>query len=944
MKHFFLILIFLGCHYSYAASPSAVTCSQIDFLFYDSQCCDAANDVSCLQQLSKLDYDTTIADLSGRIDDLATGSMTITGDDKELILQSGAELVISSDNDQLQQSKIVMKDKSKMTFETGSLVDFSAISVTMGQTQDVRTKVDHIQLSDVTGKGDKINLDDPLHANKGIVVDADRFVVEDVSGNVVSKGSIKAWGDLESGSFNVNDKFKVASDGTVTSVGAVEVSNSLHIKDGVNSKFTVNTDGTVEAKGKVSAKAGLEVLGGVSEFGGGINVNDMMTVDGLGNTEVKGTFKAVTSDITLGAVSGTITELQGTTRVPASSKLVIEGQFDISAGAVVDVTQITAATATISVINADVDFNGKAINNLGGVTMQAGAAITAPIEATTLSASGAATFTGTTNVATLTASGNVAMGAVTVQNNDVAGVGTLSVNDATITTTLSVNAVTVADTLAVSGASTLDATTAASVVVNGATTLKGAVAMEGDVTFEKKMMVNEELQIGTGTTTPASSGVLVEAGKTCETIAVPKTGAGTDFRDVYDTADDYTAKTTPADNAAAIALHGLVALYILNNGGICVDATTPYIGSAHNDDCPAGFTWKTFPTFTGKYQTLDTTIFSALCADDNIVAYTETPAFTVYKSTAASVSGAVDFAKDGTLKTSGKATLASLEVEGASAVVDLTSTGIFTFDKIQTSTETNFNVDSLGAVTASSVTVSGALGAAGATSLSATLDVAGASTFKETVKTIDTGNSDADGVVLGVDGSVAAKSLSVDGGISGKDNLFNVNDAGTVQAVSLTVVGHTLPMYQESTADSAKCTSSNGIVMHAIGICDKADNADGAKTLYREWTCAGSVHFVTQTETSNMGKCSGDVAASATYVWDVCNQNGQSFCEEIETRAQCEGTPDIIFIDPADPATLNDPAVKVWTSNGDITLRHCQSTYVASGGGAANLVPLPTST
>ena len=150
-------------------------------------------------------------------------------------------------------------------------------------------------------------------------------------------------------------------------------------------------------------------------------------------------------------------------------------------------------------------------------------------------------------------------------------------------------------------------------------------------------------------------------------------------------------------------------------------------------------------------------------------------------------------------------------------------------------------------------------------------------------------------------------------------------------------------MYQESTAGSAKCTSSNGIVMHAIGICDKADNADGAKTLYREWTCAGNVHFVTQTETSNMGKCSGDVAASATYVWDVCNQNGQSFCEKIETRAQCEGTPDIIFIDPADPATLNDPAVKVWTSNGDVTLRHCQSTYVASGGGAANLVPLPTS-
>lgn len=931
MKHFFLSLIFLGFHYTHATSPSAVTCSQIDFLFYDSQCCDAANDVSCLQQLSKLDYDTTIADLSSRIDDLATGSMTITGDDKELILESGAELVISSDNDQVQQSKIVMKDKSKMTFETGSLVDFSAIAVTMGQTQDVRTEVDHIQLSDVTGKNDKINLDDPLHADKGIIVDADRFVVEDVSGNVVSKGSIKAWGNLESGSFDVNDKFKVASDGTVTSVGAVEVSNSLHIKDGVNSKFTVNTDGTVEAKGKVSAKAGLEVLGDVSEFGGGINVNDMMTVDGLGNTEVKGTFKAVTSDITLGAVSGTITELQGTTRVPASSKLVIEGQFDISAGAVVDVTQITAATATISVINADVDFNGKAIKNLGGVTMQAGAAITAPIEATTLSASGAATFTGTTNVATLTASGNVAMGAVTVQNNDVAGVGTLSVNDATISTTLGVNAVTVADTLAVSGASTLDATTAASVVVNGATTLKGAVSMEGDVTFEKKMLVNEELQIGTGTTT---TGVIDSAGAgfgcTTEAKAVDS---------VYETTDG-----SPNSDITA-AQCGQLAAQILSQGYFCATGggSMPILPSSATDDCSdygGGFPQTTVDGFTGYFSHQTVIGSCSFCTGDQSQAAVN---YHHYKY-GTSTSGAVDFAKDGTLKTSGKATLASLEVEGASAVVDLTSTGILTFDKIQTPTESNFNVDSLGAVTASSVTVSGALGAAGATSLSSTLDVAGASTFKDSVKTIDTGNGNAEGVVLGVDGSVAAKSLSVDGGISGKDNLFNVNDAGTVQAVSLTVVGHTLPMFQESTAGSAKCTSSNGIVMHAIGICDKAENADGSKTLYREWECpANNDFFVSQTGNSNMGKCSSGESASATYVWDTCEQNGQSFCEEIKTRAQCEGTPDIEFIDPDDPATLIDPAVKVWTSNGDVTLRHCQSTYVASGGGAANLVPLPTS-
>ena len=133
-------------------------------------------------------------------------------------------------------------------------------------------------------------------------------------------------------------------------------------------------------------------------------------------------------------------------------------------------------------------------------------------------------------------------------------------------------------------------------------------------------------------------------------------------------------------------------------------------------------------------------------------------------------------------------------------------------------------------------------------------------------------------------------------------------------------------------------------LIKAIGICDKADNADGSKTLYREWTCPGNTnHFVSQTETSNMGKCNDDSAATATYVWDVCNQNAQSFCEEIKTRAQCEGTPDMEFIDPDDPATLNNPAVKVWTSNGDVTLRHCQSTYVASGGGAANLVPLPTS-
>ena len=455
---FLVLLLYSFFEHSLCTTPSDVTCSQIDFLFYDSQCCDSSNSVQCLKQLSKLQYDSTIDNLQDQINRIVSNDeLAVSGGNKKLSIESGADIEIVSDTT-ANPSQIIVKEKSSLVMEADSILDLSAISLQAGQTNDVRAVIDNIQLSNVQGKNDVITMDDPLHADKGIVVDGDRFTVEDFSGNVESKGNLKVWGNINSASLDINDKLKVSTDGTVTSKGSVEIANSLIIKDGVVAKFTASTDGRVEALGLIEARNGLEVRGTTAKLMSGINTNNVFTVDPVeGDTVVKGSFTATKGAILGG--TGTNTRLQGTTTVGAADLLVIEGTLSV-VGQLTGSTMVSTQTINVNTIDSDVDFNDKEIskvkvtaNSLDGPV---GSITPSTIVATTIGTSGLATLD------SLSVTGDAALGNIAVVNDELSGA--VSITSGTLASTgdaaVGGNAA-VTGTLDVTGASTLAATTAA---------------------------------------------------------------------------------------------------------------------------------------------------------------------------------------------------------------------------------------------------------------------------------------------------------------------------------------------------------------------------------------------------------------------------------------------------------------------------------------------------
>ena len=937
---FFLVLVLYSFfEHSLCTTPSDVTCSQIDFLFYDSQCCDSSNSVQCLKQLSKLQYDSTIDNLQDQINRIVSNDeLAVSGGNKKLSIESGADIEIVSDTT-ANPSQIIVKEKSSLVMEADSILDLSAISLQAGQTNDVRAVIDNIQLSNVQGKNDVITMDDPLHADKGIVVDGDRFTVEDFSGNVESKGNLKVWGNINSASLDINDKLKVSTDGTVTSKGSVEIANSLIIKDGVVAKFTASTDGRVEALGLVEARNGLEVRGSTAKLMSGINTNNVFTVDPVeGDTVVKGSFTATKGAILGG--TGTNTRLQGTTTVGAADVLVVEGTLSV-VGQLTGSTMVATQTINVNTIDSDVDFNDKEIskvkvtaNSLDGPV---GSITPSTIVATTIGTSGLATLD------SLSVTGDAALGNIAVVNDELSGA--VSITSGTLASTgdaaVGGNAA-VTGTLGVTGATTLAATTAASVEVTGAATLKGAVSMEGDVTFEKKMIVNEELQIGTGVSTPASVVLNPESKKCSATYDLANDVGGFVGLMCNDALPAFDGDTYADSDACLLAsANNCAAFLAARSGSVCVDGTT-VTASTDSDACiVATHTWKAIGIADGVNTiSLGVSKFDQkckLCKPDSVGTNNANHEHgqPFYGFVPAATSGAVDFAKDGTLKTSGKATLASMEVVGDSAVVDLASSGIVTINTLQTSDDTKFKVDSSGDVVTNDVVVGGTLAVNSGTALSSTLTVVGATIIKNELKTQDVTNvaNPVDGVILGTDGSIEAKSIHIDGIIVGKDEEFKVDGLGEVTATRIHAAGYFMPMFQESIAPV--CRVTNGLIMFAEGSCSKK---------FRKYTCTSGIFNNQAAQAEVMGQCPGTVEVESIMAGatDACvdGTTASTFCEELKTRQQCEGIVDVSFKDDIvqtlPSKDIDDaPLTLTWTPVGTVVNRLCMSGY------EKNLVPLP---
>ena len=282
--------------------------------------------------------------------------------------------------------------------------------------------------------------------------------------------------------------------------------------------------------------------------------------------------------------------------------------------------------------------------------------------------------------------------------------------------------------------------------------------------------------------------------------------------------------------------------------------------------------------------------------------------------------GAVDFAKDGGLRTTGRATVVSLDVEEAAEIHALSVVKVIV-ETIEQSSK-GFSVSSAGAVTSKSLATSGTLDVAKKTTLSDELDVGKTATFMGDVKTV---NGSTVGAVIKADGAIEAKTLSVAGPIEGQGKKFSVSDAGVVKAKDISVEGKSLPMLQEAT--SAKCTFSNGVIMFASGNCSKA---------FRKWVCkdkdgAAANFGASQGVDSDMGSCAEGSISST--VADSCVQSNDVYCEALETRRQCEGVPTLPRIDGVsgtDLGTIVSPPGQTWEAEGSVELKLCMNSAIVT--------------
>jgi len=947
------IAIIIGCQ-GVSATTNPVLCSQVDYLFYNSDCCNAAAEVPCMEQLAKVTYDATVTDLYAKIENVKTGGLAIAAS-RVLDIQDGANLVVhgsgtgqdANGNDKF--GTLLVKQYGTLDFEAGAVLDLSKISLDAGKDANTRAKLAFSELGDVTGD---VTFHGVVNADKGISVDAGQFSVADVTGDVLTKGSLEAYGKATASALDINGKVTIASNGNLRSAASVAMEDDLLVIDTscanppcVDHQFKVKqADGEVEAKGNVFVRQALEV-DGLSKLDGGINVANLFTVGVDGTTTVD----ALVTMKKLVTMKGG-GRLEGSWVVPTGSAISVLGTLNIEQGNLKTTGTVASSNITFDTLSAGADFNNQAVTNvnfdtgsISGVTIDGsaiGATTASTVKATTIDASSTITGAGDLSIA-----GTATVSAVTVNAGAVSGVTTLAVADVTVSNDLTVQGnAAITGTLA-AGVSTLAATTAASVEVTGASTLKGAATLEGDVTIKKEAMFEEGLQVGTGvTTTTADSYVHVIDDEKC-TAALINTNS------IFSNAGDSSTGV-----AMTIELCASWTYYVLENDGYCQSDvnSNPYIGAVHTSaNCPTGFTWKDGSSATGLFEYLTGGSWCGVCGTDAKTAVNGAGQ-KVYQATlgTTTTSGAVDFAKDGTLQTSGKATLDSMEVTNDGSVKDLTVSNTLVLDGTTTTTN-GFTLTSEGDASINSVVVSTTLDVSGAIKLSGAQTSTALASFEAGLKTVggscnddsktklqcagDTCTVDGvaaqtcvwtpvDGVSALIDGSIEAKTIKLTDAAANAlnveksnhcsnaayateatceaagnvwtalKNVASISNDGTLTATKVESEGRIMPMYQETNDAGLHCSDNDGVIIQVVGACEAGLN-------FRQWSCDDSGSDISFGDFSGsphaddwMGTCTGTY--TATYVADCSRYDGtgqpddtnnKKFCEALNTKAQCLG-------------------------------------------------------
>lgn len=496
----FLVTLFLFFGHTSSSLVSDIKCSQIDYVYQNSNCCSSgSNSAHCLKQIAQADLEGELSAINTKIDNLQYGGMSVQ---QSAVLQVGTNAAGVADKTGTLRveaaGSIEVMSGGKIDVKTGGVLDVSGATV-LGLGGTASGDAISIGYMSLTGIEGDATISGEFNINGGLKMDNDRLVVEDNTGNIDTKGSLKVAGSIDASSINIDtDKFNVDVVGNLNSKGTITSSGDLklHKTSGVVTFAVDAVTGSVTSDGYAHVKDTL-IVDGIANLNNGINVdNKFIVADTTGNTDIVGEVSVAGRITATGGI-----DMNGPSTVGAGVTLQVKGILDVSQGQLIG-EYVTATNADISQLTGTLDHNNHAHSN---VNLQSGK-INNVVIGDSNPAAGAfiglaatdVTVTNNVNSATLTVSGEGNLGSL-VLSGSITGATTITASGALTSGSLAtgdidVNVVTATGLSNLNGGVAVD-TDKFVVDVTGNVEAKGAITADGKLSSAGVDIVGASLQI-----------------------------------------------------------------------------------------------------------------------------------------------------------------------------------------------------------------------------------------------------------------------------------------------------------------------------------------------------------------------------------------------------------------------------------------------------------------
>lgn len=500
MKVFLLTLFLLLGQRSLSSLVSDIKCSQIDYVYQNSNCCSSgSNSAHCLKQIAQADLEGELTSINAKIDNLQYGGMSVQ---QSSVLQVGTNADGVADKTGTLRveaaGSIEIMSGGKIDVKTGGVLDVSGATV-LGLGGSASSDAVSIGYMSLTGiEGDAV-ISGEFSINGGLKMDNDRLIIEDNTGNIDTKGSLKVSGSIDASSIDIDtDKFNIDVTGNLKSKGSIVTSGDLKLhKTNGDVTFAVDSaTGSLTSEGYAHVKDTL-IVDGIATLNKGINVdNKFIVADITGNTDITGDVSIAGRITATGGV-----DMNGPSTVGAGATLQVKGILDVSQGQLIG-EYVTATNADISQLTGTLDHGSHAHSN---VNLQSGKINNVVIgdsnpAAATFLALGAADVTVTSGIssATLGVSGVGTLGSLALSGS-ITGATTIGASGALTSGSIATGDIS-ANVVTATGVSNLDGGIAIDsdkfvVDISGNIQTKGSISADGKLSSTGVDIVGASLQI-----------------------------------------------------------------------------------------------------------------------------------------------------------------------------------------------------------------------------------------------------------------------------------------------------------------------------------------------------------------------------------------------------------------------------------------------------------------